>query len=192
MPKAWIIGVVAFLTAAAVQAAPQRTELDAVDPDGTFVGKVVICNDCKDPSAGGSAECPSGAAEGWRNGAPCGSCLLQANWGVMLEYAYDVHVAGTLVDAAGKPVAGRYVKMFLPNGWSIRTRTIDDGSFRLILGATLERKGKSPVVVDVGSRLDTVKGEDPHYSLYMVPKDYKPCTDAAPMKPAPGIDPGSL
>lgn len=191
MRKAWIIGLVALFVGNAALAAPQRTEFDALNPDGTVVARVVLCNDCKD-AAGDSAKCPAGAPEGFRNGEPCGSCLLQANWGVLVEYAYDVHVAGILVGADGKPVADRYVKLFLPNGWSIRTRTLEDGSFRLMLGATLERKGKTPITVDVGTRVDTVKGEDPHFTLYMLPRDYKPCVDGTPMQKAPAIDPGNL
>jgi len=190
MLKSWSIGILVAVLAGPALASPQRTEIDVPNPDGTLAAKVVVCNDCKDPAEG--KECASGAAEGWRDGKPCGSCLLQANWGVLIEYAYDVHIAGTLVDSHGRPVSERFVKMFLPNGWSVRTRTLEDGTFRMILGATLERKASTPIVVDVGERVDSVQGEDPHYTIYFLPADYKPCSSAAPMDRAPEIDPSQL
>lgn len=192
MRKSWFVGLVTFVVAGAAYALPQRTEIDVTDVDGAKIGKVVLCSDCKDAAKVDTPECPSGAAEGWRDGAPCGSCLLQANWGKTIEYSRDLQVSGTLVGADGEPIAERYVKMFLPNGWSIRTRTAADGTFRLLLGATKERTGTEPIKVDIGQRTDTVKGDDPNYTIYLVPTDYKPCADAAPMKRAPVIDPERL
>lgn len=188
MVKFWSIVVLIAGVSAVAWGAPQRAEVDARDADGGLVAKVVVCHDCKDPHRKSSDPCDAGASDGWRDGQPCGSCLLQANWGILIEYAYDLHVNGTLVDAAGEPVVGRFVKMSLPNGWSVRTRTADDGSFRLMLGATLERKSPKPIVVDMGKWVDSVHGEDPHFSLYLLPPDYKPCTSATPMPQSPSID----
>lgn len=188
MRKFGLIGLLVVAFAGVAAAAPQRTEFEARDPAGTVVAKVVLCHDCKEPQAASETPCDAGAADGWRDGKPCGSCLLQANWGVLIEYAYDMHVAGELVDAAGEPVVGRFVKMMLPNGWSVRTRTLDDGSFRLMLGATLERKDPKPITVEVGKWVDSESGEDPHFSLYLLPADYKPCISDKPMMQAPSIE----
>ena len=192
MLKSIWLGVLLGLVAEVAAAPPQRTEFDVADPEGNVVAQVVLCNDCKDPARPGGATCADGAAEGWRGGSPCGSCLLRSNWGVLLEYAYDLHVAGILVGADGKPVVERYVKMFLPNGWSIRTRTLDDGSFRLMLGATLDRKSRTPMVVDIGERVDQSGSQDPHFAIYLLPKGYKPCTSAEPMEQRPSLDGADL
>ena len=49
---------------------------------------------------------------------------------------------GHLKDENGQPLKGNFVRLYLPNTWTVRTRTDDDGLFRLLLGATAERKGK--------------------------------------------------
>ena len=56
----------------------------------------------------------------------------------------------------------------------MRTRTGDDGVFRLLLGATLDRKGKG-VVIELGDRKMNKDSKLPEYSLFMLPPDYKPC-----------------
>jgi len=188
MLKTWSIGFVVLLTAYAASAAPQRTELDVADPSGALVAKIVVCNDCKNGKATATEPCDFGASDGWRDGKPCGTCFLQANWGLPIEYAYDLHVAGKLVDAKGEPVVGRFVKMAMPNGWSVRTRTLDDGTFRMMLGATLERKDTKPITAEIGTWVDSIAGEDPHFALYLLPVDYKACTSATPMPQAPAID----
>lgn len=188
MLKFWSVGLMLFGAVSAAAAAPQRTEFDAITARGEVVAKVVVCNDCKEPQAQSKDPCDAGAIDGWRNGEPCGSCLVAANWGVLVEYAQDVHVNGTLVDRAGAPVVGRFVKMSMPNGWSVRTRSADDGTFRLMLGATLERQDKKPIVVDVGSWVDSEHGDDPNFQLYLLQPGYKPCTSATPMPKAPSLE----
>jgi hypothetical protein len=176
MQLRWIAGLVLMLMASGAQAASDRIEVKTAD--GREIGVIVLCNDCR--SAGGKG-CYAGTEQGWYDGKACGKCLVDANNAIILKYPVDVHITGKLVDPAKKPIKDRFVKLFLPNGWGVRTRTQADGSFRLLLGATSERESKQPLVVDIGTRTDTVKGEDPHFALFFMPDPYKPC--AAQEKP---------
>lgn len=183
--QASIVGASLLLVTAA-WAAPERSEIEVQNAEGTVLGKLVICADCKDPAAKGAAECAEGAVEGWREGTVCGSCLLRSNWGVLIEYDRDIHINGKLIAPDGNPVGNRFVKLFMPNGWSVRTRTAGDGTFRLMLGATLQRKGGEPFVVDIGRRVDSVVGTDEHFGLYFLPPNYKSCPAT---EPTPGGTP---
>jgi hypothetical protein len=62
----------------------------------------------------------------------------------------------------------------------VRTRTLDDGLFRLLLGATAERKGKG-LVIKLGDRVAPKDSKSGEYALFMLPPNYKPC-GAAPAK----------
>jgi len=180
MQLRWILGLTLMLAAAPVHATNAADEVEVKTADGKVLGVLVFCNDCK---SGNGKGCVTGAEEGWLHGKPCGKCLVESNHGTFLKYPVDIHVTGTVVDAAGKPAKDRFVKLFLPNGWGVRTRTFDEGKFRLMLGATAERESKQPLVVDVGTRVDAIKGNDQYYALFMMPKTYKPC-GAAAEKPA--------
>jgi len=153
------------------------------DPNGATLAVVVTCNSCKTESAQKGAACVSGAEEGFLNGQQCGQCLVYANSRQPFTYPYDIHIVGKLVDAAGKPVKDRFVKMFTPLGWSMRSRTADDGTFHFIMGATAERKSQSPLLTDVGSHTDTAKGTR-YYTFYLLPKSYQNCK-AAPAQENP-------
>jgi hypothetical protein len=179
MQMRWIAGLALLLVASGTQAASDRFPVETAD--GRTFGVIMICNDCR--SAGGKG-CFTGAETGWYGGKPCGKCLVDANHDTLLRYPVDIHVTGRVVDAAGKAVKDRFVKLFLPNGWGVRTRTLEDGSFRLMLGATAERESKQPLVINVGTRADSVKGEDPYYALFFMPDPYKECS--AEEKPARG------
>ena len=84
------------------------------------------------------------------------------------------------MDTEGKPVKERFVKMFMANGWNMRTRTFEDGEFRLILGAMDERKSQIPMVTDLGVRVDPKDASKDHYALYFMPESFKPCSEQAP------------
>lgn len=183
--QASIVGLSLFLAAAA-SAAPERSDIEIKNAEGAIIGHIILCADCKDPGSKGAEACAEGAVEGWREGSVCGSCLLRSNWGVLIEYDRDLHISGKLIAPDGNPVGERFVKLFLPNGWSVRTRTAGDGTFRLMLGATLERKGSEPITVDIGRRVDSIVGTDEHFSLYVVPPNYKPCPAG---EPTPGGTP---
>jgi hypothetical protein len=169
----WMVGlsIVAVMVATHVVVA-ENTQL-IKDPDGNAVGLLVICSSCQ-ASVGSAKQCQTGVQQGWLNGKPCGKCMLVANAGQTLHHAYDLHFAGKLVDDAGAPRKERFVRMFLANGWTVRTRTGDDGGFRLMLGATESRKSKNPIVVDLGTRVDANAGTE-DYSFYVLPESYKPC-----------------
>ena len=173
----WMVGlnIIAVTVATRVIAAENTQPIK--DPDGNTVGLVVIWSSCQS-SDGSAKQCQTGVQQGWLNGKPCGKCMLVENAGQTLRYAYDLHFTGKLVDNAGAPRKERFVRMFLPNGWTVRTRTGDDGGFRLMLGATESRKSKSPVVVDLGTRVDAKPGTE-DYSFYVLPESYKPCPPEA-------------
>ena len=152
------------------------------DPDGATLAVIVDCNSCKTP---GGKKCLDGVENGWRDGKSCGQCLVKANFRARLAYPYDLQIVGKLVDSAGKPVTERFVKMFMANGWNVRTRTQTDGSFRLSLGATVERKPGGPVVTDVGTLVDHPADNKELFALFFLPPNYAPCAAAAaqPAKP---------
>jgi hypothetical protein len=174
MRRWWMVAIGALMATAAV-AAQLPDQQTVKDPEGNTVGVLLFCNDCQ--SAG--KDCYGGAESGFLNGKPCGKCLIESNYGTVIRYGYDLHVTGTLTDPEGNPVKNRFVKLFLPNGWGVRSRTTDQGNFRLMLGPTTERKSKQPLVIDVGARIDTKKGDDPQYAMYLLPETYKPCAAGA-------------
>jgi len=192
MKTRWIaigIAALAALLAPATSRAAQADQLEVKAPDGRVFGTIIFCNDCANPK--GKGPCDQGAENGWFQGKPCGQCFLKANPNVLIRYPFDIHVIGKIQDAKGQPVKERFVKLFLPNGWGVRTRTLDDGTFRLMLGATAEREGKTPLTIDIGARTDSKKGEDPYFAMFMLPQSYNPCAPgdvpasekAAPAKP---------
>lgn len=141
--------------------------------DGKTYALILTCNDCQN---GSGKSCFEGAEEGFWKGRPCGKCLLRANGGKLVEVPFDVHVTGILTDPEGVPRKERFVKLFMQNGWGHRTRTFDDGRFRIIMGATVERKGKDPLIVDLGRLVDQQKDDkDLYFALYYMSPDFKPC-----------------
>jgi len=180
---------IAVMVPAPSRAQQGADQVDLKTPDGKTFGVVIFCNDCAKPK--GKGPCDQGAENGWFQGKPCGQCLLKANPNVLVRYPYDLHVTGKLVDADGKPVKERFVKLFMPNGWGVRTRTLDDGTFRLMLGATADREGKTPITIDLGTRTDSKKGEDPYFAMFMLPQTYTACSaaDAPAAAAAPAAKP---
>ncbi len=166
-----LMGALALLVLAF--ALPAHAMSDVVkDPEGKTLAVVVDCNTCEDPRKGNS--CETGAETGFHEGKPCGKCLLDANFPIRIPYGYDLQFIGTLKDESGQPVKGKFVRLYLPNTWTVRTRTLDDGMFRLLLGATAERKGKG-LVIKLGDRMMHKDSKAAEYALFMLPPDYKPC-----------------
>jgi len=173
MQRCWMVMLLGLLaTAAHAKSLPDQETVK--DPDGNTLAVLLLCNDCQ--SASGKT-CYTGAESGFLGGKPCGQCLIESNFGTVIKYPYDLHVIGTLTDPEGKPVKDRFVKLFLPNGWGVRSRTTDQGTFRLMLGATAERKSKEPLVIDIGARVDAKKGD--LYAMFLLPESYKPCLPGA-------------
>ena len=172
MKLRWTATLSVIMASTALHAAQLPSEQPIKDHEGTTLAILTVCNDCQ---SGEGKSCYSGAEQGWLNGKPCGKCLIESNFGELLKYPYDLHITGTLTDPSGKPVKDRFVKAFLPSGWSIRGRTSELGTFRLMLGATAERKSKEPLTVDLGTRIDTQKGDDPFYAIFLLPPSFKPC-----------------
>lgn len=174
----WTVALIAGLVGTLTRAGIAADEIPFKGKGGETLGVVVLCNDCQ---SGTGKQCHTGAEEGWLSGKACGKCMLESNWGAAPQSPYDMHIMGTLVDTDNKPIKDRFVKLFLANGWGVRTRTDEEGKFRLTLGATMERKGE-PATLDLGTRVDSIKGTDPHYAIFLLPESYKPCT----RKPGPG------
>lgn len=179
---------------------------DAVKaPDGKQVAVLLDCSSCRDAKAKGK-ECESGVDSGFHAGVGCGQCLLKANYGHGIATQYPLHFYGHLNGADGKPLEGKFVRLFMPNTWSIRTRTGKDGLFVMRMGATLppepsaaapakvkvkkEKKAKVPklggakprprIVMDLGTRVMTEANESGSYSLFLMPSSYKPCASGKP------------
>jgi hypothetical protein len=176
--KMWWMFTLGLAATAASALAAAGDDVPVKDPNGKTLAVVVLCNDCE----GGAAKkgCYDGAENGFRKGKACGPCLMKANPVRILEHPYDLHVTGILKDPKGEPIKDRFVKLFMPNGWGHRTKTLDKGQFHLMLGATSERKSSQPLTVDIGSHVDVQNGEkDQYFAMYMLPVDYKGCDAAA-------------
>ena len=143
------------------------------DPEGNTLAVVIDCNSCDDPKNG--KNCEGGVDSGFFEGKPCGKCLLDANFPTRIPYAYDLQFLGYLKDESGQPLKNKFVRLYLPNTWTVRTRTMDDGLFRLLLGATVDRKGKG-LVIKMGDKTMPKDSKLGEYALYMLPPTYKPCT----------------
>lgn len=143
------------------------------DPEGNTLAIVIDCNSCEDPAKG--KNCEGGVDSGFFEGKPCGKCLLDANFPTRIPYAFDLQFVGYLKDESGQPLKNKFVRMYLPNTWTVRTRTTDDGLFRLLLGATVDRKGKG-LVVKIGDKTMPKASKLGEYALYMLPPNYKQCT----------------
>lgn len=184
--KVWVTAAVGIVVASiAAQAAPPNAQI-IQDDSGRQLATLAVCSDCR--SADGGKGCHTGVEHGWLDGQACGRCLLDANYGWHYQSPNALVFVGTLTNAAGQPVKERYVKLFLANGWSVRGRTTDDGSFRMMLGASEPGARKKSVVIDVGTRIDSPKNNDPksNYAMYLLPAPYKPCS--AQPTPAPAQD----
>jgi len=168
---------------AASMAFAASSEQPIKDDDGHTMAVLVVCNDCS--GAVDSAKCRDGADRGFVGDKVCGQCLVKANSDAHFDYPYDLHVTGKLVDGEGNPVKNRFAKLFLANGWSVKTRTGNDGSFRLMLGAIGDRKSQTPVVTDAGTRVDAQKAHPDSFALYLMPDKYQPCTEADAPPAAP-------
>jgi hypothetical protein len=167
----WMIAIM-FVASSLLLPAVGSAKQDVLkDPQGKTLALILDCNTCPD---GKGSQCTSGAETGFNGNASCGHCLLKANFGTRINYDFDLLIMGHLKDEKGQPAKGRFVKLFLPNTWTVRTRTGDDGLFRLLLGATGERKGK-PIIVQIGDRIMPKDSKAEHYALFMVPEQHKPC-----------------
>lgn len=144
------------------------------DPDGKTLAVIVKCNDCK--TKGDKGPCLDGTKDGYLEGEPCGDCLANANYNARLQYAHDISIIGVLKDAQGKPLENQFVRVQQPNGWSTTGRAFKDGKFRLTLGATLARKSKTPIVVDLGTlTYKHTEGKSGAFNLFLLPDPFKPC-----------------
>ena len=166
-----MMGMISLVLLSVAQAAWASQDL-VKDPDGKTLAILLDCNECKEPKD--EATCESGVEDGFRDGHRCGKCLLKANFGTRIAHAYDLSFVGYLKDKDGQPVKGRFVRILMPNTWTVRTRTTTDGMFRLMLGATLERQQKKPVTIDLGVRTVSPDQKSP-YSMYLLPEDHKSC-----------------
>lgn len=167
-----IVAITAFLVSTGVSA--MAAEHRVVDPSGKVIGIILECNSCKDPATG--VDCTAGVQAGYHDGKPCGQCLITANFGTKILYPFDLQISGTLQQPDGQPLADEFVRLFLANTWTVRTRTVESGFFRLVLGATEDRKGEM-LKVDVGTKSRPKADGAADFAFYMLPENYKPCPE---------------
>lgn len=141
------------------------------DRDGKTLAVILDCSSCGKRGD----RCEGGVENGFHDGSRCGRCLLEANYGRRPAIPYDVRILGRLKDEKGEPMMGKFVRLSLPNKWSIRTRTREGGVFVFRMGPTVERKGKEPLVLDLGERKTRRDSNSTTYFFFMLPEDYKPC-----------------
>lgn len=165
-----IIAISLILSAVTASA----TETKVVGGNGKTIGLILDCNSCENPDTG--KDCQSGVQEGFHDGKRCGDCLLTANYGARLLYPHDLYFNGHLHQPDGTPLVDEFVRLYLPNTWTVRTRTTDKGYFRLVLGATQDREGSS-VEVDLGTKTRKKVDGAPDYALYLLPEGYKACPE---------------
>jgi len=172
-----VVGLALTLSAVAADAKIAVQDAAKVkESDGTVYAVVVDCPQ-PDPTYGGSEDSTIGTDR-------CGQCLIEANWGQPMKYPYDLHIRGTLVDEAGKPLKGKMLQFFLPNGWTVKTRTADNGYFRILLGATAERKSKEPLMTDIGTKKMRNDNKAAYYAMFLLPDNFKPCAEKGKQKEA--------
>lgn len=177
MFRAVVVGLALALSAMAAEAKISVSDSKKVkDGEGNIYAVVLDCPQ-PDPTYGGSEDGTIGPDR-------CGQCLIEANWGAAMKYPYDVVIKGTMVDEAGKPLKGRMLQFFLPNGWTVKTRTADNGFFRIILGAIGDRKSKDPLTTDIGTVKMRNDNKAAYYAMYLLPDNFKPCAPKAKSKPA--------
>jgi hypothetical protein len=143
------------------------------DPEGATLGVVLDCSSCK--GSADPAKCDLGTDAGFHGDAPCGQCLLDANFGAGYSSQYDVRITGRLIDLEGKPIKDKFVQVRLANTWGVKGRTSDKGEFMLRLGATKKRKTSTPAALELGDIKTKQDSKVPVYMLYLLPQGYKPC-----------------
>lgn len=176
--QTWVkaaLGVVMAVSAAAAEGAPNVQLVR--DPDGQTLAVLVECNSCQSTGKA-SKKCRTGVEEGYLDGQPCGKCMISENYGARLPFPYDLHLMGRLTDAKGDPIKNRFVKVYMANGWNVRTRTSETGAYLVMMGATVERKGGTPVVIELGTRVDSPKDNKDAYAMFFLPESYKQCPAA--------------
>lgn len=170
----WVRGALAALVAlvGSVAGAKAGAPVELKDAKGRTTAVIITCNDCAKPGKG----CYDGAEQGWREGRPCGKCLVQKAAGQPIEIVSDYHLSGKIVDPDGRPRKDRYVKFFVSNGWGHRTRTLEDGTFHLMLGGSAPKEEKKKAIpVSLGTLVDEQGEKDENFSFYLMPADFVPC-----------------
>jgi hypothetical protein len=177
--QTWVKAALGVVMVVSVAAAEGASDVRLVkDPDGQTMAVLVECNSCQ-TTGKGSKKCLTGVEEGFLDGQPCGKCMISENYATRVSFPYGIHLVGRLTDAKGEPIKNRFVKVYMANGWNVRTRTLETGAYRLMMGATAERKGGTPVVIDLGTRVDSPKDNKDAYAMFFLPERYKQCPAAA-------------
>ena len=160
-----------FLAVTAYAGTSVKNTVPVTGADGKTYAIIL---DCPQDKSGKASEF-GGSEDSMLGGQRCGKCLIDSNWGYFIKYPYDLLIKGTLVDAKGEPINNHLVHLYLPNGWTIKTRTSKTGFFRFLMGATDKRKGEKPLEIDLGKRHMEKDNKAEFYAFYMMPQDFKPC-----------------
>lgn len=174
MLRVFAVGLIVALSAGLAEAKISVSE-EAKVKEGDSVFAVVVDCPQADPTFGGAEEGTIGPDR-------CGQCLIQANWGTTLRYPYDLHIKGMLLDENGKPISNRLIHFFLPNGWVVKTRSAETGYFRILLGATAERKSDKPLTLDIGTKKMRKDNKAEYYAIFLMQDGFKPCAEKEPEK----------
>ena len=155
-----MIAVLMMVATASSALAFTATEQQRItNTDGSTIALIVTCD-----------------ANGQLDGQACGQCLMDANFGYRASHPFDLQLIGHIKDPSGQPLKGQFVKIVEPNGWAFTTRTSDDGLFRMLMGATLDRTTKGPVTKDLGTFTTVAKsGKEGAFAFYILPEQFKAC-----------------
>jgi hypothetical protein len=172
----WHVIVLLLAFAASALAVTIKDEHRIKDSDGKTLAIVVTCSECKQGSKKEGAPCRLGVQDGFWDGEPCGQCFIKANWGHRIGYPSDLVLVGELKDAKGRPLTNQFVRLRLPNTWTVTTRTNKNGKFHMTLGATEQRKSRTSIVKELGTfTAEKTTGRDQAFTLYMLPEQFNPC-----------------
>jgi len=162
----------AVLIVASAGTPARAGQVPLTDAGGKTLAKIYACESC---AKGEDKPCTDGVGEGVDEGKPCGQCLLKANYGKGVGLPADVRIYGHLKDEKGQPLKGKFVRLFLPNNWSARSRSGDEGLFVVRLGATVPDKAAKPLALDLGDRVIPSDSKASTYNLFMLRPDHAPC-----------------
>jgi len=80
-----------------------------------------IIVDCPQGDSKGEKVAFGGSEDSMLGKGRCGQCLINANYGTRLEYPYDLHIKGVLLDENGLPLKNKLVQFYFPIGWTVKT-----------------------------------------------------------------------
>lgn len=149
--------VLLSLAAALVISACKYEKPAAVEKDGIVGAHLSYCSNCA-PQSGrcrnfylegfipGTDECPVPCIN---KDQACGVVLAQVPPGTVIQGS--VTVRGIALDSKDSPFANALVKLHMPGGKVLETRTAGDGRYEIVIPANSNVTGSSGFAVDLGA-----------------------------------------